>query len=190
MKAMKKLDAKLLRKSEPTTEELVKIKRNPIYFILDEILDTFNVGSMFRLADAVAAEKIYLCGAMETPPSSRIHKAAIGTENWVPWEKRDSTLEVVKELKEKSLQPRGLPARRGVQIIAVEQDKRSDLYTELKPVFPVALVLGHETKGIAKSVLKEADVIVELPLFGINKSFNVWGSAAVVAYKILEFLTN
>lgn len=174
---MTKLGAKQLRKAEPTSEELKKIKRNPIYFILDEILDTFNVGSMFRLADAVAAKKIYLCGKMETPPSSRIHKAAVGTENWVPWEHKGSTLATVRQLKKK-----------GVQIIAVEQDKRSDLYTEFKPKFPVALVLGHETKGISKKVLNEADVIVELPLLGINKSFNVWGSGAVVAYKVLEHL--
>lgn len=174
---MTKLGAEQLRKSEPSEKDLKRIKRNPIYFVLDEILDTFNVGSMFRLADAVAAEKIYLCGKMETPPSSRIHKAAVGTENWMPWEHNKSTLNLVKQLKQK-----------GVQIVAIEQDKRSIPYKDLKPQFPVALVLGHETKGISKKVLNEADVIVELPLLGINKSFNVWGSAAVVAYKTLEYL--
>src|SRR4030067_1207815 len=109
---MVKLNAKQLRKSEPTPYQLKKIKRNPIYFVLDEILDTFNVGSLFRLADAVAGEKIYLCGNMETPPSSRIHKAAVGTENWVPWTTRSSALKVVRELK-----------KIGVQIIAIEQNK-------------------------------------------------------------------
>jgi len=44
---------------------------------------------MFRLADAIAAEKMYLCGEMEYPPSAKIHKAAVGTEAWVTWEKRD-----------------------------------------------------------------------------------------------------
>jgi len=174
---MAKLNAKQLRKSEPTPYELKKIKRNPIYFVLDEILDTFNVGSLFRLADAVAGEKIYLCGNMETPPSSRIHKAAVGTENWVPWEKVDSTLKLILKLK-----------AAGVFIVAVEQNKRAISYKVLKPNFPVALVLGHETKGVEKKVLKEADVIVELPMYGVNKSFNVWGSASVVAYKILESL--
>src|SRR3989344_5629410 len=172
---MIKLGADKLRDYEPTKEELASIKRNPIYFVLDEILDTFNVGSMFRLADAVAAEKIYLCGNMETPPSSRIHKAAVGTENWVPWEKRDSALEVVKELKEKSFQPGRLPARRGVQIISVEQSKRAISYKLLaKSIkFPCAVVIGHETHGVSEEVLKESDIIVELPMYGINKSFNV-----------------
>jgi len=187
---MNKLGAKQLRKTKPTEEDLKKIKRNPIYLVLDRIIDTYNIGSLFRLADAIAAEKVYLCGEMEFPPSSRIHKAAVGTENWVPWEKRNSTLEVIKELKEKGFQPRGLPARRGVQIIAVEQSPLSTSYKLLatKVRFPCAIILGSETGGMTKEVLDEADIIVELPMYGINKSFNVWGTAAVIAYKVLESL--
>jgi len=145
--------------------------------VLDEILDTYNIGSMFRLADAVSAEKIYLCGDMEYPPSIKIHRAAVGTEEWVPWEHSDSTLEVVKKLKKK-----------GVQIIAVEQHVDSIPYTKIDPKFPVALVLGHETRGVRKEVLDEVDTIAELPMKGINVSFNVWGSATVVAYKLLELI--
>jgi len=174
---MLRLDAKRLRKSEPTEKDLKKIKRNPIYLVLDRIIDTYNTGSLFRLADAVAAAKIYLCGEMEYPPSSRIHKAAVGTQKWVPWEKKESTLATIKELKKKD-----------IQILVVEQSNRSISYKEFKPKFPVAIVVGNETEGVSKEILDEADVIVELPMFGINKSFNVWGSAAVVVYKVLEFI--
>jgi len=174
---MNKLNAKELRISEPTKSELDKIKRNPVYLVLDRIIDTYNIGSLFRLGDAIAAEKMYLCGQMDFPPSSRIHKAAVGTENWVPWEKRDSTLGVVKELKNK-----------GIQIIAVEQDPRSIHYSQITNHlrFPTAVIAGNETEGLEKEVLDEADLIVELPMYGINRSFNVWGSTAVVTYKILE----
>lgn len=175
MNNMVKLGAKDLRITKPTSKDLKKIKRNPIFFVLDEVIDTYNIGSLFRLADAIGTEKVYLCGNMEYPPSSRVHRAAVGTEEWVPWEKRNTTIEVVKELKSK-----------GVQIIAVEQDKRSISYKNLKPKFPVAIVVGNETSGIKKEVLDEANLIVELPVLGVNKSFNVWGSAAVIAYKILE----
>lgn len=172
---MTKLNAKQLRVSQPTKAELEKIKRQPIYLVLDQIIDTYNTGSLFRLADAIGCKKMYLCGKMEYPPSSRIHKAAVGTENWVPWEKSKSTLKTVQKLK-----------KQGVQIIVVEQDKRAIPSKALKPSFPVAIVVGNETKGIPKAVLNEADAIIELPMFGVNKSFNVWGSATVVAYKILE----
>ena len=112
---------------------------------------------------------------MEYPPSSRIHKAAVGTENWVSWQKTRSTIETIKRLK-----------KIGVQIIAVEQSDRSISYKDLNPLFPCAIVVGNETYGMNKEIIKEADIVVELPMFGINKSFNVWGSAAVVIYKVLE----
>ncbi|HJY98246.1 MAG TPA: TrmH family RNA methyltransferase [Patescibacteria group bacterium] len=176
---MFKLGAKDLRKTRPTPETFSTIKRNPIYLVLDNVIDTYNIGSLFRLADAIAAERLYICGETEYPPNSRIHKAAVGTEEWVPWEKAENTIELVKKLKSK-----------GVGIISVEQDARSIPYTLLstKIDFPVAIVVGNETGGISESVLAASDVIVELPMFGVNKSLNVWGSAAVVAYQVLESL--
>ncbi len=75
---------------------------------------------------------------------------------------------------------------KGVKIVAIEQHPGSTSYKELTTDFPVAVIAGNESEGLPKEVLDEADVIVELPMYGINKSFNVWGSTAVVAYKILE----
>jgi tRNA G18 (ribose-2'-O)-methylase SpoU len=176
---MFKLGAKDLRKTRPTAETFATIKRNPIYIVLDNVIDTYNIGSIFRLADAIAAEKIFICGDTEYPPNSRIHKAAVGTEEWVPWSKVNKASEAIKELKEQ-----------GVQIIAVEQSPKSTPYsilsTQIK--FPCAIVVGNETTGISEEVLKLADVITELPMFGVNISLNVWGSCAIVAYKVIESL--
>lgn len=176
---MQRQDSKYLRKNPPKADELKQFKRNPIYFVLDNVLDTYNIGSVFRLGDATAVEKIYICGEhSEYPPSSRIHKAAVGTEEWVAWEHEDNVLQVLQVLKVK-----------GVRIIAIEQDTRAVDYRQLTVdslKFPVALVVGHETTGVSKEVLDMADIIVELPMFGINKSINVWGSLAIVVYKVIE----
>lgn len=178
---MIKLGASELRKTKPKQGDTLSIKRNPIYLVLDNVIDTYNIGSLFRLADAIAAEKIYLCGDTEYPPSTRIHKAAVGTEEWVPWIRYNSAPDAINELKNS-----------GVQIIAVEQSPLSTSYQLLstKVRFPCAIVVGNETTGVSKAVLRQADIIVELPMYGVNKSFNVWGSAAVVAYKILETMPN
>lgn len=174
-----KLGAKALRKTIPTPKTYKTIKRNPIFLVLDGVIDTYNIGSLFRLADAIAAEKLYICGNTEYPPSSRIHKAAVGTEEWVPWEKVEKTIDIVTKLK-----------RDKVHIIAVEQDSRSIPLSLIstRVEFPCAIVVGNETDGVSKKVLDIANVIIELPMFGVNKSFNVWGSGAVVAYKIIEAL--
>ena len=174
---MVKLNARQLRKTGPTKENFKEIKRNPIYIVADRVIDTYNIGSLFRLADAVAAEKLFLCGDMEYPPSSKIHKSAVGTEEWVPWIKVSKASNTVNQLK-----------KQGVQIIAVEQSPKAISYKLLAKSlkFPCVIVVGHETDGVSKEVLELSDIIVELPMFGVNKSFNVWGSAAVIAYKILE----
>lgn len=174
-----KLKPDILRHQAPSQDDLKKIKHNPIYLVLDNVLDTYNIGSLFRLTDAIGATKLFICGNSEYPPSSRIHKAAVGTENWVAWEKHDNTVDVIRELK-----------KDGVQIIAVEQNENSISYKDLneKIKFPVAIVVGHETSGVSKEVLNESDIIVELPMYGINHSFNVWGSAAIIAYTLLRSL--
>ena len=83
---MIKLGAAELRTTKSSEEEKKKIKKNPIYIILDNVMDTYNIGSIFRLADAVAAEKVILCGETETPPHTRIKKASINTTEWVEWQ--------------------------------------------------------------------------------------------------------
>ena len=75
---MIKLNAGQLRKqSEKFIDHKESVARNDIYIILDNVLDTYNIGSVFRLADAVAAKKVILCAGSVTPPNPRIHKTSI-----------------------------------------------------------------------------------------------------------------
>jgi len=172
-----KLDAKQLRITKPTDEELSRIQRKPLWIILDNVLDTYNIGSIFRLADAVAAQEIILCGGSETPPGSRIHKSAVGTEEWVKWRYFNTAEEAIKRLRDEVV---------GIKIVAVEQDVKAILLSDLKIQLPLALVVGHETEGVAKETLDACDVIVEIPMWGVNKSLNVVVSTGIVLYQILK----
>src|SRR3989338_11499370 len=92
-----KLNADKLRKfDEPQTLELPP--RLPFYLIIDDVWDTYNIGGLFRLADALAFEKIFICGQSETPPNHRIKKASIGTYKVVPCEYRKSAIEAIADL--------------------------------------------------------------------------------------------
>lgn len=176
-----KLKPAELRTTSPDPQIIKKIKRNEIYIILDDVLDTYNVGAIFRLADAVAAKKVYLCGRTETPPNSRIKKASINTWQWIPWTYASTAAEAIQELKNQS-------AGRGtkVQIIGVEQDEKSVPFDKFEYNLPTALVVGNETDGISKKVLDLCDAIVELPMHGINTSLNVMVSLGITLYKVLE----
>jgi len=171
---MIKLKAGELRLSDPTKEDLRQIKRREIYFILDNILDTYNTGGIFRLADALGVKKIYLCGVTETPPNTRIKKASINTTEWVKWKYSESTVEAIKDLKSKV---------KNIQIVAVEQDKKSVPYTEIDYKLPIAFVVGNETEGMSKESLKACDKIAEIPMWGVNTSLNVIISLGIVSYR-------
>ena len=187
-----KLAAKELRVSQPTRSDLVKIKRREIYIICDNVLDTYNIGSIFRLADAVAAKCIYLCGQSETPPNSRIAKASIGTDKWVPWQYASTAVEAIENLRKSYAHPWGAQRhsqahpRGELRIIAIEQGKGSIDFRKADYSQPVVFVVGHETEGVSKEVLKLADQIVEIPMFGINKSLNVMISLAIVLYRSVD----
>lgn len=176
---MLKLKAKDLRITRSTTQQKKDLSKNPIYIILDNVLDTYNIGAIFRLADAASVTKVFLCKGSETPPNSRIKKASINTTEWVEWEYVERTEDAIENLRKKV---------KNIQIIAVEQSSLSVPYDTFAFRFPVALVVGHESDGIAQSVLSLCDAIVELPMFGVNVSLNVMVSLGIVLYKVLEHL--
>lgn len=168
-----RLNAQQLRNLEASTPP-PKINRRPLYLILDSVYDTYNVGGLFRLADALAMEKIYLCGRTSIPPDHKIQKASVGTYKIVPWEYAETAESVIEKLK----------ITKKITIVAVEQHKNAFPYTQARYELPLALIVGNETAGVAEETLKLADMIVEIPMFGINKSLNVIVSAAIVAYHI------
>ncbi|MBI2018091.1 TrmH family RNA methyltransferase [Candidatus Daviesbacteria bacterium] len=186
MKASRKfiLNADDLRKSSRQLSAISRqrIKRNEIYIILDNVLDTYNIGSIFRLADAVAAKKVYLCGQTETPPNHRIKKASINTTEWVEWEYAESPLEVIRNLQFTIY---------NLQIVAIEQSKKSIQYDKFDYKLPICLIVGNETTGVSKEVLQSriVDGIVEIPMFGVNKSLNVMVSLGIVLYEVIKQTT-
>src|SRR3989344_3188216 len=172
---MIRLNSKQLREADQSEveEHAKKLKRNPIYLILENVYDTYNIGGLFRLADALAVEKIYLCGEMEVPPHHKIAKASVGTYKIVPWEYKETAKEAIDELRKE---------QKDIVIIAVEQSETSIPYTEAEYTLPCALLVGNETYGVLPETLKAVDQTVEIPMWGVNKSLNVIVSAAIVGY--------
>lgn len=180
------LNAKQLRKLSDYRGQGAA-KRNEIYIILDNVLDTYNIGSTFRLADAVAAKKIYLCGESETPPNHRIKKASVNTMEIVDWEYCETAMEAIAKLtSEVGKMQLHLGGGNPLQIIAVEQTAKSIPYDNFEYKLPLALVVGHESDGVSQEVLDMADAVVELPMFGVNKSLNVMVSLGIVLYRVIE----
>ncbi|MGI6374186.1 MAG: TrmH family RNA methyltransferase [Patescibacteria group bacterium] len=172
------LNSAKLRRIDPKQAKAIsqEVKRNPIYLVINDILDTYNIGGFFRLADAIAVEKVYLCGRSATPPNPRIVKASVGAYKLVPWEYKETFQEVVAELRQ-------VP---GIQIVGIEQSEHSQDYRKINYRFPLAFVLGNETKGLSQADLKLIDQVAEIPMYGVNKSLNVMIAAGVVIFRALH----
>jgi len=145
-----------------------------IYIVLDNIRSAFNVGSIFRSADgAGGVKKIYLCGITTDIDNPKLDKTALGATDMVPSEHYDTTLEAIEELKEK-----------GIPIYCVELTKDAQNFQEIKYPQKVALVFGHEKKGINQDILKRADKVVYIPMRGRKESLNVANCASIILYEI------
>lgn len=144
-----------------------------VYLIVDRIRSLYNVGSLFRTADAFAVKKIFLCGYTGIPPRKEISKVALGAEKIVPWEKRGQTWKLVEELKEQ-----------GIHTVALEQTKNAATIKKWKPKFPIAVVVGNEVGGVTRGVLERVDKVIEIPMLGAKESLNVSVAAGVVLYHL------
>ena len=101
-------------------EEFKEADKLPLIVVLDDVRSLYNVGSVFRSADAFRVEAVYLCGITATPPNAEIHKTALGGEDSVDWRYFERTEDAIEELH-----------RQGVFIYSVEQVEGSTKLQEL-----------------------------------------------------------
>jgi tRNA G18 (ribose-2'-O)-methylase SpoU len=156
-------------------------KSKSITVLLHNIRSLHNVGSMFRTADAAGISKIYLTGYTSTPidrfgrPVQELAKVALGGEHSVQWEYVKSPMTVINKLK-----------KQGVQVIGLEQDKRSVDYKKVKPKGSFLFVVGSEVEGMSKALLNKCDIIAEIPMHGEKESLNVGVSFGIALFRILN----
>ncbi len=169
-----------------THEEIVTRQVNklnspklPFCAVLNNIRSLHNVGAIFRTADGVGIEKLYLCGITGYPPQGGITKASIGAEDHVTWEYRKEVVALLKELKQQ-----------GYQIVLLEQMQGSVSHDEFIPKAPVCLVIGNEVTGISDEIVSLSDKAIEIDMAGIKNSLNVATAFGVVAYHIRTHLKN
>ncbi len=152
-----------------------KTDKTPIIIVLDNIRSLNNIGSVFRTADAFLIEKIYLCGITAIPPHKDIRKTALGATESVNWEYRQSTVELIEELKEK-----------GYSTWAVEQVEKATILNSftVSKEKEYVLVFGNEVKGVSQEVVDICDGVLEIPQYGTKHSLNISVSAGIVIWDI------
>lgn len=183
-----------------SVEEFKEADKLPLIVVLDDVRSLYNVGSVFRSADAFRVEAVYLCGITATPPNAEIHKTALGGEDSVDWRYFERTEDAVEELH-----------RKGVFVYSVEQVEGSTKLQELNtqhsnrhhsssnnsshntsstPITQYstsntryAIIMGNEVKGVKQSVVDMSDGCLEIPQFGTKHSLNVSVTTGIVIWE-------
>ena len=174
---MKKL--RTIEMQRLTVEQFREAEKLPLVVVLDDVRSMHNVGSVFRTGDAFRIERVCLCGITSTPPSTEIHKTALGAEDSVSWSYCGNALEAVEALKAD-----------GYEILSVEQAHGSTMLQDFMPLSgkKYAVVLGNEVKGVHQEVVDASDGCLEIPQFGTKHSLNVSVAAGIIIWHFAKNL--
>ena len=172
---MRKIKNEELGRLSP--KEYKDAEKTPVVLVLDDVRSAMNVGSAFRTSDAFRIEKIFLCGITAQPPHREINKTALGAQDSVDWEHKETVEKCIDELK-----------KEGYLIVAVEQaDKSTSLLDfQIEAEAKYAFVFGNEVFGVNDEVVETADVVLEIPQYGTKHSLNISVSIGVVLWDFVS----
>ena len=168
---------KITEMNRISVEQFHDAEKLPLVVVLDSVRSLYNVGSVFRTADAFRLAGIVLCGITATPPNAEIHKTALGAEDSVAWKHFDDTMEAVQWLRDE-----------GYTLLAIEQCEGSTMLNDFHPdpSLRYAVILGNEVKGVQQSVVDACDGCIEIPQFGTKHSMNVSVTAGIIIWHVAQ----
>ncbi len=146
--------------------------RVPLHFVIDNMRSAFNVGSIFRTADSLGVQKVWLCGYTPTPHQLQVEKAALGASLVMDWETVTFTVAIQKLKAEK------------FRIIGLETSSRSvALSAPFEENQPTAFLIGNERFGLDAEQLSVCDEVRKIEMFGIKNSMNAAVAVAIAGYE-------
>jgi 23S rRNA (guanosine2251-2'-O)-methyltransferase len=160
-----------------TVADFKSAAKTPVILILDDIRSLYNIGSVFRTADAFLIEKIYLCGITATPPHKEIQKTALGATETVAWEYQKEVETAIEKLQHE-----------GWKIYAVEQVEGATFLNSFhpQPNERYALIFGNEVYGVSQKAIEQCEGCIEIPQLGTKHSLNIAVSTGIVVWDIFQ----
>ena len=155
------------------------VKKFPIVLICDGVQSPSNIGSLFRICDALGISEIIFCDAIINFKSSRLQKTARSTQKKVTYSVSRSIIATIENLKKKDY-----------KIVALEITDTSiaiENFTLPKDQ-KIALVIGNEQKGVSNEVLQNNPTTIHIEMFGENSSMNVVQAATIALHFIINKL--
>ncbi len=148
--------------------------------VIERVYDPRNAAAVIRTAEALGLTDVYLVDVQGKDVS---RKVTIGSETWINVHQREGAIELMEELRERSIQQiAGIPpepdTHSGLRQIPDYPD--SIPHRKLVPQWPVAVWMGNEREGLSAAVVQGADVAFHIPMYGLTQSLNLSVSTALI----------
>lgn len=141
--------------------------------VLDDVQGPFNVGAIIRTAAALRVDDVWLAGRTPEPDDTKVGKTALGTQRYLTFHRVGPVLDAVDAAR-----------AAGYQVVALELADGAVPLHELSLDDATCLVVGHEDRGCAPTVLDACDAVGFLPLLGRVGSLNVATATALACYEV------
>jgi tRNA G18 (ribose-2'-O)-methylase SpoU len=145
--------------------------------LADNIRSLWNIGSLFRTADACGVERLVLTGICGCPPRPEIAKTALGAERAVPWRYEADALRAAETIREQ-----------GYRLVALEFAAGSIALERFRWHPPVCLIIGNEVAGISPPLLERCHDLVHIPMHGVKTSLNVAVAFGIAGHRAARSL--
>ena len=157
--------------------EFRSAEKIPVVVLLENIRSAYNVGSVFRTADAFLIEAVFISGYTAKPPHKEITKTALGAQDSVNWKYFETTKLAIEQLKQNQY-----------SVFAVEQVEDSIRLEKLSGlgIDKIAFIFGNEVSGVDQETLTYCDGCIEIPQFGMKHSLNISVAAGIILWEAIK----
>ncbi len=140
--------------------------------VIDGVVDTTNIGAIFRSAAAMGIDAVLLTRNSCDPLNRRAVRVSMGSVFLVPWTWLDAPLPSLHELGFKTA------------AMALTDNSVSIDDPQLMREPRLAIVMGTEGDGLPKETIADSDYVVRIPMHHRVDSLNVAAAAAVAFWQL------
>lgn len=163
----------LVRQEEMSLEELLKKDKYPCFFLLENLQDPGNMGTIIRTCEGAGVTGILMNKGTVDPYNSKVIRSTMGAIFRVPFVIVDDFPKAIQQLK-----------KAGVSIYAAHLSG-TDFYKE-DYRGGTAFLIGNEGNGLTEELTALADKKIRIPMKGKVESLNAAIAATVFMYETLR----
>lgn len=139
--------------------------------VIDSVVDTTNIGAIFRSAAALGIDSVLLTTTSCDPLNRRAVRVSMGSVFLVPWTWIDD-IDILKDL--------------GFKTVAMAlTDKSISIDNPILSSEPrLAIIMGTEGDGLSQEAISNADYVARIPMSHGVDSLNVAAAASVAFWQL------